>query len=121
MSSIRIILSADFLDEQQKLVFPDIGLSTIQDHPEIETRFLSEYKAEYPPDQLQDADVLLSLGPRLTAASLAGVEKLIAVGRFGVGYDNVDLLACSQKDIAVYITKNAVVRPVASSIVLLVL
>ena len=46
---------------------------------------------------------------------------MVAVGRFGVGFDNVDLRACTQKDVAVYITRNAVVRPVASSIVLLVL
>ncbi len=118
---IQTFLSADFLNEQSQVVFPDIGLDTIQAHPEIATRFLSEYKVEYTPDQLQNADVLLSLKPKVTAASLAGVERLAAIGRYGVGYDNVDLAACTRSDIAVYITRNAVVRPVASSIVLLVL
>src|SRR5437899_6787188 len=44
-----------------------------------------------------------------------------AIGRFGVGYDNIDLPACTEHDIAVYITRNGVIRPVASSIVTLVL
>jgi len=38
-----------------------------------------------------------------------------------VGYDNVDLRACTDRGIAVYITPQGVVRPVAESIVLLVL
>src|SRR3954471_19752820 len=109
--TIETVLSADFLNERNDLIFPDIGLQTIQDFPRISTRFLDTYRPEYSTDQLQNADVLLSLKPRVTAQSLAGAERLIAIGRFGVGYDNVDLQSCTQKDVAVYITRNAVVRP----------
>ena len=66
-------------------------------------------------------DVLISLKPRSTAASLRGVDRLCAIGRCGVGYDNVDLEACTAQDVAVYITPAGVVRPMAESIVLLVL
>ena len=38
-----------------------------------------------------------------------------------MGYDNVDLVACTERDIAVYITPTAVMRPVAESIVLFIL
>ena len=82
---------------------------------------MSEYRAEYVPDQLADYDVLISLKPRVTAHSLEGVSRLCAIGRCGVGYDNVDLNACTEHGIAVYITPGGVVRPVAESIVLLVL
>lgn len=119
--NLDVILSADFLDEAGKLVFPDIALETMDSVPASSHRFLPTYHAEYLPEQLAGADVLLSLKPRVTAASLEGNERLVAVGRFGVGYDNVDLKACTARDIAVYITRNAVVRPVASSIVLMVL
>ena len=118
---LNVVLSADFLDEHGKPVFPDIGLSTIEGRPDVESRFLPDYKPEYTADQLDGADVLLSLKPKVTAASLTGIDRLCAIGRYGVGYDNVDLRACTERDIAVYITRNAVVRPVASSIVLLVL
>lgn len=121
MIPVDAILSADFLDERGALIFPDISLDTIATEPRIRHRFLDTYLAEYEPGQLQDADVLLSLKPKVTAQSLEGLTRLCAIGRFGVGYDNVDLAACTDNDIAVYITRQAVVRPVASSIVLMVL
>jgi phosphoglycerate dehydrogenase-like enzyme len=103
------------------LVFPDIGLSLLHGIPGLSHEFLNEYRPEYIPEQLRDFDVVISLKPRVTARSLEGVEQLCAIGRCGVGYDNVDLAACTERDIAVFITPNAVVRPVAESIVLFVL
>jgi len=120
-SKFRVGLSADFLDEQGKLTFPDIGLSLFDNWPSIEYEFMKQYHAEYPPGQLSPYDVVISLKPRVTASSLDGVTRLCAIGRCGVGYDNVDLRACTERDIAVYITPQGVVRPMAESIVLLVL
>lgn len=117
----RVGFSADFCDEKGGMVFPDIGLSLLQDNPGISHEFLSDYRAEYSPGQLADYDVLISLKPRITAQSLQGVSRLCGIGRCGVGYDNVDLDACTELGIAVFITPGGVVRPVAESIVLFVL
>lgn len=117
----RVGLSADFLDEQRQLLFPDIGLGLFEGHSGLKYEFLPEYRAEYAPEQIAGYDALISLKPRVTANSLRGVERLCAVGRCGVGYDNVDLAACTEHDIAVYITPQGVVRPMAESIVLFVL
>lgn len=115
-------LSADFIDDDGKLAFPDLGLALLDNVPGLSYSFVAPpYKPEYTPDQLRDCDVLISLKPRVTAQSLEGIHTLCAIGRCGVGYDNVDLAACTSKDIAVFITPRAVVRPVAESIVLLVL
>lgn len=117
----RVGFSADFCNAQGKLAFPDIGLSLLEGNPDISCEFLSEYRAEYLPEQLAGYDVLISLKPKITAQSLIGNTRLCAIGRCGVGYDNVDLAACTEHGIAVYITPGGVVRPVAESIVLLVL
>ena len=117
----KVGISADFLDEHGKLAFPDIGLSVLDGVPGLSYEFLKEYRNEYVPEQLRDLDVVISLKPRFTRESLAGVHRLCAIGRCGVGYDNVDLAACTERDIAVYITPTAVMRPVAESIVLFVL
>ena len=117
----RVALSADFLDEQRRPVFPDLGLSLLENVPGLTYCFLSEYHSEYRPDQLQDSDVLISLKPRVSAKSLEGGNRLCAIGRCGVGYDNVDVAACTERDIAVYVTPPAVTRPVAEAIVLFVL
>jgi D-3-phosphoglycerate dehydrogenase len=117
----RVGFSADFLDPQGELTFPDIGLSLLDGIPGLAHEFLPEYRAEYVPEQLRDYDVLISLKPRVTAESLRDIDRLCAIGRCGVGYDNVDLAACTEHDIAVYITPTAVMRPVAESIVLFIL
>lgn len=117
----RVAFSADFCREDGSLAFPDIGLSLLKAVPGIKHEFLREYRAEYTPGQLNNFDVLISLKPRITAQSLEAVSRLCAVGRCGVGYDNVDLNACTEHGIAVYITPDGVVRPVAESILLMVL
>jgi phosphoglycerate dehydrogenase-like enzyme len=117
----RVGFSADFVNEHGVLVFPDIGLSVLDGIPGLSHEFLREYHPEYVPGQLLNYDVIISLKPRFTAKSLEGIERLCAIGRCGVGYDNVDLAACTERDIAVFITPDAVVRPVAESIVLFVL
>jgi len=119
--AFRVGFSADFCRDDGSLAFPDIGLSLLDRNPAVSYEFLSKYLPEYSPAQIADYDVLISLKPRITAQSLDGVDRLCAVGRCGVGYDNVDLKACTERGIAVYITPGAVVRPVAESILLMVL
>lgn len=117
----RIGFSADFCDGKGQLAFPDIGLALLGGYAGLSHEFIREYRAEYGPDQLSAYDVLISLKPKVTAQSLEGSSRLCAIGRCGVGYDNVDLAACTERGIAVFITPGGVVRPVAESIVLLVL
>src|ERR1700761_6890130 len=121
MNQFRIGFSADFCDDKGQLVFPDLGLSVLEGVPRVWHQFVAEYRDPYSPEQLTDYDVLITLKPRITRQSLAGVSRLCAIGRCGVGYDNVDLEACTEKGIAVYITPAGVVRPVAEAIVLFVL
>jgi D-3-phosphoglycerate dehydrogenase len=117
----KVFFSADFRDENRQLVFPDIGLSLLDSEPGISYEFVGEYKPIYTREQLADCDVLITMKPRVTADSVRGVERLCAIGRCGVGYDNVDLDACTAQDIAVYITPAGVIRPMGESIVLMVL
>ncbi len=119
--SFRVALSADFCDQHGQPVFPDLGLSLLDAVPAISHEFLREYRAEYAPEQLENYDVVISLKPKVTAQSLAKASRLCAIGRCGVGYDNVDLDACTENGIAVYITPGGVIRPVGESIVLLML
>jgi len=119
--TFRVGFSADFRRDDGNLAFPDIGLSLLEGVAGLDYEFMREYQAEYAPSQLIDFDVVISLKPRVTSESLRGVSRLCAIGRCGVGYDNVDLTACTERGVAVYITPQGVVRPVAESIVLFVL
>ena len=121
MNPFHVAFSADFCDDNGHLVFPDVGLSLFRDQPGLTYNFLTQYLPEYLPDQLTACDVVISLKPKVTAQSLQNNHRLCAIGRCGVGYDNVDLDACTQHDIAVFITPAGVVRPVAESILLFIL
>ena len=66
-------------------------------------------------------DALLVLAPRVTAASLEGADRLAVLARFGVGYDSVDVPACTARDVLLTITPDGVRRPVAAAVLTLLL
>jgi phosphoglycerate dehydrogenase-like enzyme len=68
-----------------------------------------------------DYDAVLVLMPRFTAQSLAENERLAVIARWGVGYDRIDVDACTAADVALAITVDAVRRPVAEAVVTLML
>ena len=72
-------------------------------------------------DQLEDIDALILLAHRFDAGSVPASGRLAVVARFGVGYDTVDVEACTSAGIALVITPDGVRRPVAVSIITLML
>jgi len=117
----RVGLTRDFLKPDGTLGFGDIGLELLDQAPGIEWEFLPENTPELLPEQVRNYDALLVLAPRVTAATLAGSERLAVVARFGVGYDNVDVAACTEAGVLLTITPDGVRRPVALSVITLLL
>ncbi len=72
-------------------------------------------------DQLEDFDALILLTHRFALESVPKSGRLSVVARFGVGYDTVDVAACTKGDIALCITPDGVRRPVAVSIITFIL
>jgi D-3-phosphoglycerate dehydrogenase len=77
--------------------------------------FLPENVVEIPPALADQYDALLVLAPRVSAATVEGCRRLTVVARFGVGYDNVDVPACTRNHVLLTITPDGVRRPVAAS------
>lgn len=117
MSNQKFIVSltADFFDDSGQLKYHDIGLSVFTGHPHIEQRSFSEHRAEIGAGQIGDAQAVLVMSPRVTAASVSKAENLLVIARFGVGYDSVDVKACTAADVLVTITKDAVDYSVAEA------
>lgn len=111
----KVGITRDFLAGDGTLSYGDIGLSILEDSPNIDVEFLEIDESELTPSQIKDYNGLLVLAPRLTAASLKGNDQLRVVARFGVGYDTVDVSACTENGTLLTITPNAVRRPVAVS------
>lgn len=120
MPAFKVALSGDFFDAAGKPAYPMFDLSPLRAHEDIELVVLTPCE-EIAPEQLAEVDALILLAPGVTARSLSGGARLAVVARFGVGYDSVDVEACTAKDVALVITPEGVRRPVAVSILTLML
>lgn len=120
MSAFRVALSADFRKPDGTPTYPDFDLAPLQWTKNLEMVFLDS-ASPLRADQLEDFDALILLGHRFDAASVPKSGRLAVVARFGVGYDTVDVAACTANDIALVITPDGVRRPVAVSILAFIL
>jgi phosphoglycerate dehydrogenase-like enzyme len=84
--------------------------------PGVAHEFLSEQAGELRPDQIASYDALVLLGERVTPATLDGADRLAVIARFGVGYDAIDVPACTDAGVALTITPDGVRRPMATTI-----
>ncbi len=116
----RVALSGDFRKADGSPVYPDFDLAPLKSAPGVEMKFL-EPTDPIRADQVAEFDALILLTSRFQRASIHPNGRLAAVARFGVGYDTVDVEACTEAGIALVITPDGVRRPVAVSIVTLML
>lgn len=112
--AFRVGVTRDFLKPDGTLGFSEIGLELLYDPPRIVWEFLAENVSTLRADMVREFDALLVLGTRIAAETVDGVERLLHVARFGVGFDSVDVPACSRNGVVVSITPDAVRRPVAT-------
>jgi D-3-phosphoglycerate dehydrogenase len=116
----RVALSGDFRKPDGSPVFPDFDLTPLHQAPGVEMVFL-EPSNPIRAEQMAAFDALILLGARFAAESIHPNGRLAVVARFGVGYDTVDVEACTKAGIAMVITPDGVRRPVAVSILTLML
>ncbi|WP_119299662.1 NAD(P)-dependent oxidoreductase [Dongia deserti] len=114
--TFRVALSGDFRKADGSPTFPDFDLAPLQSAPGVEVAFL-ENANPVRADQIADFDALILLMPRFARESIHPNGRLSVVARFGVGYDNVDVPACTEAGIPLVITPDGVRRPVAVSII----
>src|SRR5437773_12373419 len=110
-----ITLTADFYDDRGAPQYRDLGLSVLAPHPHIEQRVFKEHRKQIGADQIGDAQGVIVLTPAVTAESVSKAGDLLVIARSGVGYDAVDIKACTAADVLVMITTGAVDRLVAEA------
>src|SRR5690606_11161819 len=121
MDKYRIALSGDFRKADGSPTFPSFDLSPLTDDPRIEIAWVDPVDGVMPAEPLAGCHGLILLVPRFTAASIPPDYTLAFVARFGVGYDSVDVDACTDNAISLVITPDGVRRPVAVSVITFVL
>jgi phosphoglycerate dehydrogenase-like enzyme len=121
-SKFKVGITRDAMRADGTPVFDARALDIFKREPNIEFEFLAEKVTALTPAHTAAYDGLCVLMPKVTRASLSGKDKRVCIlARHGVGYDSIDVPACSETGVILTITPDGVRRPVASSVVLFVL
>lgn len=120
-NEFRVGVTRDVLGADGRPFFDDLGLELLDEHPRVDWEILPERVDVITPQHTADYDGLLLLAPRVARSSFGTSTRTSVIARFGVGYDTVDVDACTESGVAVTITPDAVRRPVASAMVAMVL
>jgi D-3-phosphoglycerate dehydrogenase len=121
MQEFQIGITRDVLTAEGKPLHDDIGLRLLDAHPGVRWEVLPELVEELTPEHASVYDGILVLRARVSPVTVQGDPRLAIIARFGVGYDKVDVDACTRAGVAVTITPDGVRRPMASGILALVL
>jgi phosphoglycerate dehydrogenase-like enzyme len=113
--TFTVAVTADFFDSTGRPKYHDFGLSALAGNPNIRERVFGEHRPKIGSDQIGNAQAVLVLTPAVTAETVSNPVELLAIGRFGVGYDAVDVDACTRADVAVIIAAGSVDRSVAEA------
>lgn len=115
LNPFSVSQTADFYDANGRPRFADLGLDRFDGQKHITVSPFKTHLPEIAAEQLAGSQGTIVLTPRVSAATLASSENFLAIGRFGVGYDSVDVAACTRNLVLAMITAGAVDRPVAEA------
>ncbi len=119
MSAFRVAIDSDFRKPDGAPAFADFDLAPLAETPGVALEHV-DLGDETPASVAESFDALILLGRRFGRGSAVD-RRLALVARFGVGYDTVDVDACTDAGIALSITPAGVRRPVAVAILTLLL
>ena len=114
-SSFRVGYTKDFLNAKGEVGWGDIALDLFDGIPNLDFSYLPVDEKVITAENAADFDALGVLAPRITADLVDTAPRLALVARFGVGYDTVDIDACTRNGIAVTITPDGVRRAMAAT------
>ena len=116
----RVGVSADFKTEAAGTLEPILS-DFFDPLPQIAYEFMPDRSPVATLAQLEPYDAIITLHLRIGDAALRGAERLAVIARWGVGYDMIDVQACTDNDVLLCITRDAVRRPVAEGIMTMLL
>jgi len=98
-------------------VFGEDAMKVLED-PAVEWEFLPEKVPELTAEHGAHYDALCVMSAKVTRTTLSSrSRKVKLIARFGVGYDSVDVPACTENGVMLTITPDGVRRPVAASVI----
>src|SRR5678816_2399597 len=117
--SLKVGITRDTLRADGTSIFDKAALR-IFDDAKLQWEFLPDDVKELTAAHGAKYDALCVLNPKVPEAVVAGPDQRVRIiARMGVGYDSVDVKACTANGVILTNTPDGVRRPVATSICLL--
>lgn len=120
MTPFRVAISPLFRRPDGSWNFPHFDLAPLAADPRFDVQQLPP-GTSLTANVLDGYDGLILAGDPVPPDALPAGSTLLAISRFGVGYDKVPVSACTHAGVALTITPEAVRRPVAVAALTLVL
>src|SRR3954447_12048196 len=117
----RIGYTKDFLNARGEVGWGDIALELLNGEPDLDFSYLPVDERVLTAENAGDFDALGVLAPRTTAELVDNSPRLTVVARFGVGYDTVDLDACTRNGVVVTNTPLGIRRAMSATGMTLIL
>lgn len=116
-------VTRDFISPEGKIDFIEESWNALVNHPGIELEIMEEPAPTLITEEHTNRfDVIMMKRSPLRSEALAREDcRLKLVSRNGVGYDHLDVDACTRAGVMIAITPEAVRRPVASASIALML
>jgi D-3-phosphoglycerate dehydrogenase len=119
--TLRVGITPDVLGPSGEPVYGRAPLALL-DHPAIAWEYVATAEPVFSPDTAARYDALCVMLGRVTRDTFArGDHRLRLIARFGVGYDTIDVPACTANGVMVTLAPDGVRRPVATNVVTFVL
>lgn len=121
MEKFLVGITHDVLMSDGVPIFGNAVLGVL-DVPGVQWEYMGPDSGHITPAHAARYDAICAMTTRLTPQSLAGSDRrLKLLARFGVGYDSIDVPACTAAGVLLTIAPDGVRRPVASSVLAMVL
>jgi phosphoglycerate dehydrogenase-like enzyme len=108
----RIGITPDFVTQVSGVLDPGIE-EVLKPATGVEWEYMPDTAGIAVAEILNRYDAAIALDYRFPAESFRGVERLAIIARWGVGYDRIDVPACTEASVILAITPDSVGRPVA--------
>ena len=113
----RVALTADFFDAEGTIQFQDVGLSVLESQSGMVAIPMREFHQTVKSDQLLGVQAAILMEAGANRDTLSGSKDLLALARFGVGYNDIDVKACTESDVVFFTAAGAVDRSMAEATV----
>ena len=120
---LRVGITRDFVTTDGEFYFEESAFASLKAQPALEIQIMEDPAPTHVnADHCARFDCIIMKRSPLSADSVGrSDQRLIHVARNGVGYDHLDVKACTRAGVIITITPEAVQRPVASGIMAFIL